>query len=89
MKINFKKIKVFTNISHTESKEMDIKDQISDFMYKNSNGIAYHSLAMKIYNSSEECELNEQEYNLLMEFVYAQCTPIIIDAFKQFEDNNV
>ena len=87
MTINFEQLKVYTDIAHKNSEVVDIKEQIADHIYKNSNGIANHALAMKIYNSHGDCELTEQEYALLMAFVEQQCTPMVIDAFKQFEQN--
>ena len=86
MKIDFEHLKVFTDISHKNSEVVNIKEQIADLIYKNSNGIAYHALAMKIYNSQGDCELTEREYALLKGFVNERCIPQVIDAFLQYEE---
>ena len=82
MKINFENIQVFTDISKTKSTTVNIKHDLADNIYKNSMGIAYHSLAMKIYNSSGEIELSDGEYKLLIDYAEQNFTPIIIDALK-------
>lgn len=82
MKINFENLKVFTDISKTKSTTVNIKHDLADNIYKNSIGIVYHSLALKIYNSVGECELTDEEYKLLIDYAEQNFTPIIIDALK-------
>lgn len=85
MKINFEQLKVFTDIAKTRETVTNVKVQIADALYQNGFGIANHALAFKIYNSQGECELTDEEYQLLMAFVEQKCTPMIIEAFKNIE----
>ena len=85
MKINFEQLKVYTDIAKTNATVTNVKVQIADALYQNGFGIAAHALAFKIYQSSGDCELTDEEYALLMSFVEQKCTPMIIEAFKQEE----
>lgn len=85
MKIDFEHLKVFTDIAKTKETVTNVKVQIADAMYQNGFGIATHALAFKIYNSEGICELSDEEYKNLMNFVEQKCTPMIIDAFKNIE----
>ena len=86
MKIDFEHLKVYTDIAKTNVTVTNVKVQIADALYQNGFGIASHALAFKIYNSSGECELTDEEYQLLMSFVEQKCTPMIIEAFKSINN---
>ena len=88
MKIDFEHLKVFTDITKTNETVMNVKVQIADAMYQNGFGIAAHALAFKIYNSNGECELTDEDYQILMSFVEQKCTPMIIEAFKNALSND-
>ena len=88
MKVNFEKLIIYTDIAKKNKVESDVKEGIADAMYQHGHGIASHALALKIYNSQGDCELTEQEYAILMEFVNNQCTPMVIDAFQNLRDND-
>ena len=76
MKINFEKLTIYTDIAKTKTQVVNMKNSLADAIYQNGFGVAAHALALKIYNSKGECEL---------EFVEAKCTPMIIDALKVSE----
>ena len=88
MKINFEHLKVYTDIAKTNVTVTNVKVQIADALYQNGFGIAAHALAFKIYNSSGECELTNEEYQILTDFVEQKCTPMIIEAFKNVTNND-
>jgi hypothetical protein len=88
MKINFEQLKVFTDIAKTRETVTNVKVQIADALYQNGFGIATHALAFKIYNTNGECELTEEECQILMAFVEQKCTPMIIEAFKNAMSND-
>ena len=52
------------------------------WLYQSGIGIAAHALAFKIYNSTGECELTDDEYQLLMSFAEHHFIPMVIDALK-------
>lgn len=79
--INFKKFKLFKDISQTDSVTMDVSRDFSDLMYKNMNGIAAHDLALRIFRSTGEMELSREEAELMMEFA-KQTTPIFFDSLQ-------
>lgn len=83
MIINFEKLTVFTDIKKTQSLVADVKNDIADVLYQNGNGVAALALALKIYNSHDGCEINEQEYQVLMDCICRVGTPMIIEALKE------
>ena len=81
-KINFKEFGVFTDISKTKKDTVDARLAVSDNLYKHANGIAAHDLAMRIYHSEGEIELNEQDKALLQQHANACFTPLFIDSLN-------
>lgn len=65
MKIDFRKLKVYTSIRKDEVKEMDASYLIANTIYTNMGGVMAHSLAMRIYEQGE-VELNEKEVEMLV-----------------------
>lgn len=89
IKIDFTQIKVYTDITRTESSVIDARVRVADDLYRNGQGIAFHALALKIYNSKGEEEYTDEEYNLLMSYANSMCTPVFIDALKSYKENNI
>ena len=65
MKMNFKSFPVYTGISREKTLPMNISLVISDGIYGNVPGIQAHSLALKIYQSEGEVELDDSELRIL------------------------
>ncbi len=65
MKMNFKSFPVYTGISREKTLPMNISLVISDGIYGNVPGIQAHSLALKIYQSEGEIELDDSELRIL------------------------
>lgn len=86
MKINFEQLRVYNDIAKTRELVVNVKVQVADALYQNGFGIGAHALALKIYNSTGDCELTDEEYQMLMHFAEGHFTPMVIDAFKQFSD---
>lgn len=81
-KINFKEFGVFTDISKAQKDIVDARLAVSDNLYKHANGIAAHDLAMRIYHSDGEIELNEQDAALLQQHAKVCFTPLFIDSLN-------
>lgn len=81
-KINFQHILVPQDPAGKEIVDMDIRESLGNIIYRFGQGIACHSLALKIYNSKGELELEEDETELLKNFVEQLCTPAISDGIK-------
>lgn len=84
VKINFEDIGIYTDIEHKTMVRLDMKKKIANDLYNHGQGIAFHALALKIYNSQGEIELSEEEYNLLMDYVRQMGTPAAIDALESY-----
>lgn len=84
--INFSAITIYTDIAKTNAVVQDIRKQVANDLYTHGQGIAFHALALKIYNGEGEQEFSDEEYNLLMDYVNQMCTPMIIDALQQLKD---
>ena len=82
MKINFEQLRVYTDIAKTREQVINVKVQVADAIYQSGIGIAAHALALKIYNSTGDCELTDDEYQLLMSFAEHNFIPMVIDALK-------
>lgn len=67
-KINFAALQLATSIKKDEFLVKDVREDLANAMYQNARGIGYMSLAMKIYKSEGEVELDEKEFKLLQEF---------------------
>lgn len=79
-KIDFRKVKVFDSIDRSKSHTEDLS-WLADQMYKTAGGIAYMSLALKIYEAKGEIEIDDKEEKLLLDFVKPM-PPIIADSLK-------
>lgn len=84
VKINFEDVGIYTDIERKTIVRHDMKKKIANDLYNHGQGIAFHALALKIYNSQGEIELSEEEYNLLMDYVRQMGTPAAIDAFESY-----
>ena len=84
IKINFEDIGIYTDIERKTMVRLDMKKKIANDLYNRGQGIAFHALALKIYNSQGEIELSEEEYNLLMDYTRQMGTPAAIDALESY-----
>lgn len=81
VRINFEKVVIWTDLAHTQQVVRDLKGDVAEGLYQTGRGIAYHALALKVYNSNGMTEYTDDEYKILMEFVNNNGTPAFIDAF--------
>ena len=84
VKINFSDITIFTDVEHKVATRQDIKKNLADSIYQHGQGIVFHALALKIYNSKNDVELDDDEYKLLIDYARQMCTPAIIDALEAY-----
>lgn len=87
VKINFSAIRVFKDLAKTKAEVKNMKEEVANDLYQNGQGIAFHALALKIYNTQGEVELDDKEYSLLMAYANQMCTPAIIDALQSLGNN--
>lgn len=78
--INFKEFRMFTDIRQVDNIIIDYSVDFADLIYKNSNGIMPHDIAMRIYKSDGPIPFTDEEFNFLQEFVKGM-TPIFQDSF--------
>lgn len=81
MNINFEKFPLIQGINGSVV-EINLKEMISNAIYNKGQGIAFHALALKIYNSKGDTEYTSEECNLLMEFACKACSPNFIDSLN-------
>lgn len=81
-KIDFKHFRVFTDISQSKTEEADVSFVFSDMLYKKTNGIVAHDLALRIYKAEKAVEFTKEETDLLKQFVGENFTPVFIDSFN-------
>ena len=84
MKVNFSKFETFTSIRKDSVLVMDIKESLADTLYQRCAGIKAAALAMKIYNSSDEIELNDDEITII-DNVMIQSTGLMNDSWNRLK----
>lgn len=67
-KINFSALQISMSIKKESFETKDVREELANAMYQNTSNIAYLGLAMKIYKSEGEVELDEKEAKLLKDF---------------------
>lgn len=82
-KINFKEFKMFMDIAHERFNVADMRKSVADVIYKNSNGVMALDLAMRIYKSDGEIELNPEELSFMEQFVNTNTTAMFIDSYRE------
>lgn len=87
-KIDFQHFRIANGIKNDAIVEIDTREQLSDVIYNNVNGIAALTLAQKIYKSEGETEYDEREIKVLTEVIDNICRAAIVDAYHKIIDNN-
>ena len=85
VKIDFEHFKTRT-LAGVE-KEENIKLTVAEDLYEKGQGIAFHALALKIFNSHGETEYTDDEYGLIMAYAKQLGTPMVIDALEALKAN--
>ena len=85
MKVNFKRMKFWSGIDHSQIIEQDVRLDLGNLIYKFGD-IRGMDLALRIYKSEGEIELNDMEYAYLEEFVSSHCSPQMVEALQIIND---
>lgn len=80
MKVNFKKMPVYTSIRKDKTEEVDISEVIANTIYMNVGGVIAHSLALRIYEQGE-VELSDKEVEIIKQ-VADGFVGVIADSIK-------
>lgn len=80
MKVNFKKMPVYTSIRKDKTEEVDISEVIANTIYMNVGGVIAHSLALRIYEQGE-VELNDKETEIIKQIANG-FVGVIADSVK-------
>lgn len=80
--INFAALDVATDITGSEFKTMDKREEFANMLYARVPGIASQALALKVYNSTGTIILSDEEEKLLLSVVDNAFVPLYIDAVK-------
>lgn len=80
--IDFKKFRMYKDIQQKEMVVIDVSINVSDLIYKNTNGVMGHDIALRIYRSKGPVSFNDEELQFLREFA-KETTPIFQDSFEQ------
>lgn len=83
MKVNFKELKIYVDITKKDYVFIDAKLQVANMLYTNTNGIESHALAFKIFNAEDSVELTESEFNILDSNIKQFTRPSFIDGFNE------
>ena len=81
MKINFKEFRMFVDITQENTRVVDVRREFADIIYKSVNGVVAHDLALRIYRTEGEIEVNPEEFGIMSQIAESG-TPIFNDSFK-------
>ena len=81
MRIDFEKFSLLQRLSG-QAQVLNVKNVLADELYTKGQGIAFHALALKIYNSEGETEYSDTEFAMLTDFAEHCLTPNFIDSLK-------
>lgn len=87
VKIDFSKIQMYTDITRQNAVIVNARKQTANDLYTKGQGIAFHALALKIYNGEGEQEFNDEEVTLIKNYAEQMCTPQFIDAINELCNN--
>jgi hypothetical protein len=83
-KIDFKNFRMFKDIEQKDTVLVDARRDFADLIYRGMNGIVAHDLALRIYRSEGEVEMNAEEFGICQDIARSG-RPIFYDSFM----NNV
>ena len=86
MKIDFENFSLFKGIDKKNVEVLNVKNVFADELYTRGQGIAFHALALKIFNSDANTDYNENEYQLMTMFAEHCMSPNFIDSLKALKD---
>ena len=86
MKIDFENFRLFKGIDKKNVEVLNVKNVFADELYTRGQGIAFHALALKIFNSDANTDYNENEYQLMTMFAEQCMSPNVIDSLKALKD---
>ena len=86
MKIDFENFRLFKGIDKKNVEVLNVKNVFADELYTRGQGIAFHALALKIFNSDANTDYNENEYQLMMMFAEQCMSPNFIDSLNAMKD---
>lgn len=81
-RINFKRFKLFTDITKRHADTIDVSRIFADILYKCGSGIAMHDLALRIYRSDGEMQLSPEDVAIVKEAANSCCSPAFIDSLS-------
>lgn len=83
MIIDFEKIEVYTDLEKNNKVTANVRKDFANIVYQNGQGIAFHALALKIWNG--ETEYTDEEYELILKVAESFYTPCFIDAIRAYK----
>lgn len=81
MKIDFENFPVCQGIGK-EAISMDVRRVFAEEIYNNGQGLAFHALALKIYNAKGDEDYSDEEYRLMVTFSEQCMSPAFIDSLR-------
>lgn len=65
--ISFKRLQVPLDLKGHKIAEQDVRHELGNFIYQTQSTIEMRRLAEKIYDSEDECELSDDEVQMLLQ----------------------
>lgn len=86
VRINFKQLPVYTGISRKGTVTGDARESFADVLYTRMNGVRAKNLALKIFNSEGDMELDSGDEKLVRFAATNLCVPSVGDAIIDMLD---
>ena len=73
-KVNFKKMRFWSGIAHTQKLEQDVRLALANLIYRYGE-IRVMDVALRIYHYNGDIELSDDDFTYLQSFVSGHCSP--------------
>lgn len=88
VRINFKQLPVYTGISRKETVTGDARESFADLLYTRVSGVRAKNLALKIFNSEGDMDLDVEDEKLVRFAAVNLCVPSVGDAIIDMLDTS-
>jgi len=82
-KIDFDRFMLIKSIDGQKKAEMNVRRVFAEELYSRGQGLAFHALALKIYNGDGVQEFNEEECKLMVTFASQCMSPAFLDSLQE------
>lgn len=88
-KIDFDRFMLIKSIDGQKKAEMNVRRVFAEEIYSRGKGLAFHALALKIYNGEGCQDFTDEECALMVSFASQCMSPAFLDSLQKTIKENV